>query len=261
MKKIEFVGTLIENTPISQDTNILTLHIPELAGAFQAGQFMEIDCGGYILRPFGLMSQDSVKGSINVGVKIVGKSSGYLASLSLGQKVRILGPLGNGFCLDSFDTVIAVGGGSGIFPLYEAINRCNKKGIDASLICGFRSEEEAFPRGLFEALDVNVFFSSDHGGLDFHGHAGSCLKHFFPPEQLKKNTLLIACGPKPLLAYVKKYAEENKLSCQLSLEENMACGLGLCTGCVVDIINDQGELDRVRCCVDGPVFEASRLIL
>ncbi len=261
MKKIEYVGRVIENIPISQDTNILTFHIPELAGSFQAGQFMEIDCGGYILRPFGLMTQDPEKESIGVGVKIVGKSTSYLANLSLGQKVRILGPLGNGFRLDAFDTVLAVGGGSGIFPLYEAINSCNKKGISASLICGFRSEGEAFPRELFDALEVNVFFSSDQGGLDFHGHAGSCLSHFFPPEQLTKNTLVIACGPKPLLAYVKKYAEENKLSCQLSLEENMACGLGLCTGCVVDIINDQGELDRVRCCVEGPVFEASSLIL
>ena len=260
MKQLAYTVTLTGKEQLSRDAFLLKFATEDLAGKFQPGQFLEVDCGGYIFRPFGLMAQNEDKGEIWLGVKVVGPSSLYLAELPLGQRVKVHAPLGRGFALGGFEEVIAVGGGSGIFPLYELLQAARKSGKTTQLVCGFRSEAEAYPRELFSPLADELYFSSDQGGLDFTGHAGACLEHYFGQREFSAQTLLVACGPLPLLKFVRDFAREKHLACQISLEENMACGLGLCAGCSVDVRTEQGEIARVRCCLEGPVFEASTLI-
>ncbi len=260
MKQLEHTIQLTGKNQLSKDAYLLKFSAEDLAGKFQPGQFLEVDCGGYIFRPFGLMAQDQEQGEIWLGVKVVGPSSLYLAELPLGQKVKVHAPLGQGFELEGFDEVIAVGGGSGIFPLYELLRVSQHFGKATRLVCGFRSEAEAYPRELFSPLTDELYFSSDQGGLDFTGHAGACLEQYFAHREFSAHTLLAACGPIPLLRYVRDFARVKHLVCQISLEENMACGLGLCAGCSVDVRTEQGEIARVRCCLEGPVFEAASLV-
>lgn len=260
MKQLEHTIWLTGKDQLSKDSYVLKFAAEDLAGQFQPGQFLEVDCGGYIFRPFGLMFQDRKKGEIWLGVKVVGPSSLYLADLPLGQKVKVHAPLGRGFDLEAFAEVMAVGGGSGIFPLYELLQASRDLGKTTRLICGFRSEAEAYPRELFSPLADEIYFSSDQGGLDFTGHAGACLNQHFGKKTFHPKTLLAACGPIPLLKCVRDFAQEKHLACQISLEENMACGLGLCAGCSVDVRAENGEIARVRCCFEGPVFEAASLV-
>lgn len=259
-KQIQHKAILKSKEQVSPDSFILTFHCPSLAGNFEPGQFMEIDCGGYICRPFAIMAQNSLQQEIKVGVQVVGPSTKRLTSYPIDQEVKIIGPLGHGYRLEGYQEIIAVGGSSGIFPMYEALRQAQENGAKTSLICGFPTEDAAYPKEIFRDLDAEIFYSSDQGGLDFTGHAGSCLSHYFSGVGARDDLLLIGCGPGPMLAYLKEFAREKAIACQISLEENMACGLGLCTGCVVDIINENNEIERVRCCVEGPVFDSRRVI-
>ncbi|MDO5033269.1 MAG: FAD-binding oxidoreductase [Eubacteriales bacterium] len=260
MRQLTHTLELKAKEVLSPDSYLLKFKAGDLAGQFTPGQFLEADCGGYIFRPFGLMHQDPVAGELWLGVKVVGESSRFLVELPLGAKVEVHAPLGRGFQVANFQEILAVGGGSGIFPLYEVLKTSAQEGKSTHLVCGFRSEAEAYPRQLFSTWAQELYFSSDQGGLDFTGHAGACLDHFFAERTFRPQTLLIACGPLPLLRYVRDFAQARNLACQLSLEENMACGLGLCAGCSIDIRNEKGELDRVRCCVEGPVFPGNQVV-
>lgn len=252
---------LVQRTFLAPDLVRLDFYSPELAGQFEAGQFIEIQTLGLIKRPFAVMAQNSQEGTLSVGIKVVGKNSALLASLSPGASLKAVGPLGCGFDWHDSDHLILVGGGSGIFPLLMTAHCAQEKGIESTLIFGFRSPETAIDKNLIATSRCEILFSSDTGGLDFKGHAGEALSHRFQSETLSEKTLLGACGPKPLLAFCKEFARQKGIFCQLSLEERMACGVGLCLGCVVDIQDEKGQLDRVRCCVDGPVFDAERVIL
>ncbi|MDO5015813.1 MAG: hypothetical protein Q4E09_02205 [Eubacteriales bacterium] len=260
LKEIEYHARLIIKRYVNPTTYILDFACAELAGRFQPGQFLEIDCGGYICRPFALMHQDEERGIIRVGVQIVGESSRRLAGLPLNSLVKLIGPLGNGFELAPYKRVIGIGGSSGIFPLYAALESVAEAGGETALICGFGSVEQAYPRETFEELPGPVYYSSDTGGLDFTGHAGACLEHYFGDLEQDPDLLLLACGPRPLLAYVQKFAADRQIDCQLSLETYMGCGLGLCTGCAVDVLGKDGHLERLRCCVDGPCFDSKLVV-
>lgn len=261
MKEIRYQARLEKTEQISPDTYIVSFNCPELMGKFKAGQFMQIDCGGFLFRPFALMEEDLRENNFKIGVKAIGENTRRLVNFSPGTVLSVLAPLGNGFDLSGYNKVWAVGGGSGIFPLKAALKEAQALGQETALVCGFRSEAEAYPRSIFAEVSDLLIYSSDKGGLDFHGHAGACFSAFYKETDNPQKELILACGPLPLMKYIQKFAADKGLACQISLEENMACGLGLCSGCAVDVRNSSGEIERLRCCHEGPVFDAKDLIL
>lgn len=260
MQKIEHELKLIHKERMAPDTVRLDFFAPEAAALGEPGQFFELETSGLLRRPFGLMHRDPQKGLLSFGIKIVGPQSRWLSALETGSCIKAHGPLGHGFPLSGVKHLVAVGGGSGIFPLCEAVKTVTAQGGSADLICGFRSEEDAYPKAYFEQFGCRCFFSSDRGGLDFHGHAGLALEAFLQKHPCPKDSLLIACGPKPLLKFCRDFALRHELQCRVSLEERMACGLGICLGCAVDVKDGQDGVKRVRCCVEGPVFDAEELV-
>ena len=260
VKEIEHLLLLLRRQPLSPDCVRLDFAAPSLAAEAQAGQFLEISCPGFLNRPFGIMDASADKGEVSIGVKMVGSNSRWLADQHEGVELKALGPLGHGFDLKNCKRLLAVGGGSGIFPLFFAVRRALETGARVQWICGFRDEAQAFPHESFAGLPAELFFSSDQGGLDFHGHAGAALEALTRGETFDQSSLLIACGPLPLLRFARDFARTRQLSAQLSLEERMACGLGLCLGCAVDLRDEKQGLKRLRCCKEGPVFSAEELV-
>ena len=262
MQKTEYLAELKQSYQLSSDTVRLDFFVTELAGMFQPGQFLEIETNGLLKRPFACMYQDPENDIISIGVKIVGDKSRYLSELAIGSKLKLFAPLGHGFRLKNSKKLIAVGGGSGIFALTEACRQTAAKGGEVYFFCGFRNENDAYDKELLEIDQCHYYRSSDMGGLDYHGNAVEAMRNILNRDKISlDDALLIGCGPKGMLRACKEFAAENNLSCQLSLEENMACGLGYCLGCAVDIIDENGKNTRVRCCVEGPVFDAEKLIL
>ena len=148
--------------------------------------------------------------------------------------------------MDNFDKVAIIGGGIGVFPLYELAKQLKGK-TKINTYLGFRSKDFVVVEDEFKAVSDNLIITTDDGSYGEKGFAIDFLKRDEKPD------MIYACGPLPMLKAVKAYADENNIKCQISLEERMGCGIGACLGCAVKVIKN-GEERYGHVCKDGPVF-------
>ncbi len=222
---------------------------------FVPGQFvmLQVPSGGGILlrRPFSLARQ---QGEVTeILYKVVGKGTLALSGVLPGQAVWVLGPLGHGFKVTSSDQkVVAVAGGYGVAPFLEMAAQLRAQGREFILYYGARSRHDLQYLGDFEKLGAKFFCSTDDGSFGHHGRITELLERDYPQGQLRQ---VLACGPMGLLKALKCWGDARGISCQLSVEETMGCGTGVCLGCVVPAV----EGGFLRACVEGPVFSASEV--
>ncbi len=265
---------IIANNKLDAQTAIITLDAPTIAKAAEPGQFVQLSTSQFLRRPISIMSVDREQGTVELGIRAVGIGTRELIGLKIKEMVSVMGPLGHGFSFEKIKELIVVGGGIGIFPLVMVLEEAKRLAIPTTLICGFRSEQEAMLLERLRNLAHRCVFSSDTGGLDFHGHAAAALTQEISSRRevgegvFAKNTTdanmhssihLITCGPIPLLRAVATIASDNKIPCDVSLESRMACGIGVCLGCAIPIIDESNGVAYERCCHEGPVFKASRV--
>jgi dihydroorotate dehydrogenase electron transfer subunit len=263
---------------------VLRLAAPRCAARARPGSFVHIQCADDIpmRRPLSIMRSNPAEGWIEVLYKVMGQGLGSLSAAKPGKRINILGPIGNGFEPDADrQTAVLIGGGVGIPPLVFLAERI-KAGdwTDASAVAFFGSELP-FP---FELVDSRTELPGtppaasrsvallDAPGIPCRlatnsGFAG-CYDGFVTDlakewlvtlthDALEKITIY-ACGPEPMLAAVAKLARSFGLPSQLCLEEFMACGVGGCAGCAVEVQTADGPAMK-RVCVDGPVFQGEMI--
>lgn len=196
------------------------------------------------------------EGKFLISFLILEKGSGTseLKSLRNGDKINLLGPCGNKFEVCENDLlaergkICLVGGGIGVAPV---------AGFAETLPNGSYDFYASFKSGSYGTEYINpreLIITTDDGSVGIHGMLPSALTAEILRE--KKYSCVYACGPTPMLAYVQKICDEAKIKCYLSMEARMACGVGVCLGCVIDTTDG-----KKRCCKDGPIFEGSKLIL
>ena len=217
------------------------------------GQFAELRVDNtpsvVLRRPISVHSFDTEKNEIGFLVQVVGDGTRWLASLKVGDKVNTLMPLGNGFTMptEGGGRYLLVGGGVGSAPLYYLAEQLRKNGNDFVILIGARSAKDLYRREAYEALG-RVEYTTEDGSL---GEKGYVTNHSLLAE---KYDYIYTCGPKPMMMAVARYARENGIACEVSLENKMACGLGACLCCVED--TKEGH----KCvCTDGPVFSIDEL--
>lgn len=242
---------------LDADHVVLTFQGAMIAEIAQPGQFVNLSCGHFLRRPFGIMSVDRAAGLFQVGIRRQGVGTRELAELSIGSLVSALGPLGHGFDLSRKQQVITVGGGTGVFPLLFVHQVCQEMGIAHLAVCGYRSSNDAILKSHFQMMAESCIFASDTGGLDLDGNATDALAEVLSimDESERANTIVMACGPNLMLKGVAAICFKEGVACEVSLEERMACGVGVCLCCAVSTVQD-GEPRNERCCVEGPVFQA-----
>lgn len=249
---------------LNSQTVVLTIDAPHIAAAAQPGQFVNLSCDRLLRRPIGIMEADRHTGQIRLGIRIQGEGTRWLARRRNGDTLSVLGPLGHGFSLDGHKRIITVGGGTGVFPLFFVQQVCREKGIDALAVCGYRSRDESVLREEYTHLGCRTLFAADAGDLDVPGHAAEALEQLLQAIDPVAETAILTCGPRPMMQAVAQTARRLGLPCQVSLEERMACGIGVCLVCACKIHGTEtaehgsgfGEAGYQRCCVDGPVFDA-----
>lgn len=258
MQQIECQAEVLENQRLNDQTSVLTLLAPAIAESAQPGQFVNLSCNHFLRRPLGIMDADPASGRIKVGIRIVGEGTAWLARRQAGELISVLKPLGHGFDLHGLSRVITVGGGTGVFPLYFVQKWCQKHDIESIAVCGYRSKPESFLTDEYAVLSCQTLFASDSGDMDFAGHAGQALQSLLENLQPQPGTAILTCGPKIMMQKIAETAKERQLPCQVSLEERMACGIGVCLVCACKIKADAaGEaFTHQRCCIEGPVFSA-----
>ena len=181
-------------------------------------------------------------------ILLKGRGTEELCSLRNGDKINLLGPCGNRFPYpeNTDKKVCIVGGGIGVAPVAGFASTLPEKSYD--FFASFKSGSYGL-----ENLHANkLTITTDDGSVGVHGMLPAALT----VQVLKEGnySALYACGPIPMLAYLQKICAEAGVKCWLSMESRMACGVGVCLGCVID--TTQGKL---RCCKEGPVFDGSIL--
>ncbi len=228
------------------------------------GQFVMLSCQSsgdpFLKRPFSLYREtdsetDGCISRLHFLIKAVGKGTNMLKELKPSASLEMIGPLGNGFrAPEPGRRAVLVGGGIGIPPLVALGVSPLLQNVPITTCIGGRSKEDLLALDILESFSEELILSTDDGSM---GHRGLVTKQLVEVIDRSKEPLAIyACGPDGMLRAVGRVALEREIPCQLSLEAHMACGYGVCLGCVVP----SAEGSYVRVCRDGPVFEARDLV-
>ena len=253
MKKVLVDLTIKEVQHVNANCVLLVMKSETPFPDVRPGQFAELRIDQtptvVLRRPISVHSFDAEKNEIGFLVQVVGDGTKWLGSLKAGDKVNTLLPLGNGFTkpAEAGKKYLLVGGGVGSAPLYYLAEELKKSGNEFTILIGARSAKDLYRREAYEALG-RVEYTTEDGSL---GEKGYVTNHSLLAE---KYDYIYTCGPKPMMMAVARYARENGIACEVSLENKMACGLGACLCCVED--TKEGH----KCvCTDGPVFSIDEL--
>jgi dihydroorotate dehydrogenase electron transfer subunit len=270
---------VLSHQAFAGDQFLLRLKAPECAANAKPGSFSHLQCSPQrpLRRPISIMRASPTDGWVDFLYKKAGKGTTLLATREAGESINIMGPIGNPFQIRPERPLpLLIGGGVGLPPMvFLAETIYQNEQIKPFVILG---SEVPFPFQLRPSQTVVTGIPQDviatmplleEWGVtnrlaSLQGFAGCYNGYVTDLARLWLESLdsathsqieVFACGPHPMLEAVAKLCHEYDLPCQVSLEEYMACGVGACAGCVVEVKEERGSVMR-RVCVDGPVFDA-----
>lgn len=216
----------------------------EISGS---GQFVDIAIDGmYLRRPISVC--DRTSNTLTLVYKTVGKGTEAMSALKYAAKVNILTGLGNGFSVGQCkERALLVGGGVGIAPLVLLSKELAAAGKRQTVILGFNTADEIMLGEEFASLGADLYIATMDGSAGTKGFVTDVLK-----KKKIRADYFYACGPKPML---KALCECTELPGQVSMEERMGCGFGICFGCSLDT-----AYGPKRVCKDGPVFKKEDIV-
>ena len=223
----------------------------EAARTARPGQFVSVytaDASKLLPRPISICEIDKEGKKLRLVYRVTGEKTGtkQFSELKAGDTVPVIGPLGNGFPYEKAEgkKVFLMGGGIGVPPILELAKQmqCEEKQI----VVGYR-DAHTFLKDEFEQ-NGTLYISTEDGSL---GEKGFVTQHSLLNSKLDK---LYVCGPKPMMVAVARFAHERNISCEVSLENMMACGVGACLCCVEDTIEG-----NTCVCKEGPIFNIEKL--
>ena len=247
---------------ITESIVLLSFAAPQISHVASPGQFVMLKCGEgndpLLRRPFSI-HQTSSDGTIRILLRVVGKGTHILSQLLPGNRVRMLGPLGNGFDLSRTETtqqLILVGGGMGVAPLLYLAERLTLLGMidKTSVILGARHQGELLCLTGFKNLGFSVQCITDDGSSGEQGFVTDLLRRSL---ENRPEAIVFSCGPVAMLKQVSRLCDQFETACQVSLETHMACGISACLGCAVPAANTTRKY--VHVCKNGPVFDSREI--
>lgn len=254
------VLTLIEQKLIARNIYELTC-TGDLVGEMKnPGQFVhvKIDQSNDLLlrRPISICDVDLEQKQLKMIYRAEGEGTTRLSQKQPNGSLDILGPLGHGFPVSEAkrgESVLLVGGGIGVPPLYYLAKELKKNGVNVTTVLGFQSKEDVFYEQEFAALGQTYVATVD----------GSYGDQGFVTDTIDKQHLsfdvLYSCGPTPMLVSLTQRYRDKRV--YLSLEERMGCGIGACFACVCHIEADPNGAQYRKVCTDGPVFPVGEVVL
>ena len=244
-------------------------------------QAESIQRGIILRRPYSFCDVDAKndKAVVDILYCALGPASVRMTTINPGDKLSVIGPLGNGFLVPAGKTTaLLVIGGMGTPPIQHLAKLLNQEhsdiytlvfaGAKAKANLPFEgrideiSKEIGYPIGVFAKFGIESQIATDDGSVGFHGPVTQCLTDWLGQNEVSaEETIIYACGPEAMLAEVARIAKEKNIDCQVSMERRMACGIGLCQSCAVECrVGDGGQTEYKLCCKDGPVFDAKEVI-
>jgi dihydroorotate dehydrogenase electron transfer subunit len=266
-----------ENVAIARDTFRVRFDCPEIAARIVPGQFMMLRLAesNDPLLGRALALYDTVLDAagrpcgIDLVYLVVGKLTAKLSRYCAAQELDVWGPLGNGFSAEPVEHLIMVAGGIGQTPFpalaqqflgrkaYGDLPRRVPAGRRATFCYGVRSAEYFAGLEDFERIGVDLRLSTDDGSRGHHGFVTDVLRNVLHENRLSSR--IACCGPEPMMEAVAQIAHAADIPCEVSLETPMACGIGICFSCVTKVRLQGGAWDYKRTCVEGPVFDSTKI--
>ena len=227
---------------------IYEMHLAgDVSGVTCAGQFVEIALDGlYLRRPISVCNYE--EGELTLIYKVVGKGTDLMSQMAEGTQLDVLTGLGNGFNIEhECKKPLLVGGGVGVPPLYRLTRDLIARGKDVTVVLGFNTEAEIFYAEKFEEAGAKVIIATADGSVGIKGFVTNAIA-----ESGVEADYFYSCGPLPML---KALCQSLEIDGEVSLEERMGCGFGICMGCSI-----QTTKGAKRVCKEGPVFKKEEVI-
>lgn len=245
---------VLENRKLSDNYFVLDLAAPERLPMIEPGQFVQVLVENspttYLRRPFSIYDTDTEKNSISLLIKSVGAGSRRLSQLEAGENLNMIYPLGNCFSRKDGEKFLLVGGGVGIAPMLLLARKLHAEGKQVDVLIGGRTAQDILEPELYKPY-ARVLITTDDGSM---GEKGMVTQHSVFKADNPGYTMIYSCGPDPMMKAVASLAFTLGIPCEVSLENLMACGIGACLCCIVE--TTEGNKTS---CVEGPVFDTSRL--
>ena len=242
------------NRSLNKRFFLLDLVVPEPLPLMLPGQFVQVlvkaSPSTFLRRPFSVHYVDHSRKMFQLLVQIKGEGTRHLSRLKEGDKLNVIYPLGNSFSLPASGEVLLVGGGCGVAPLLFLAQFLNQNGIRPDILVGFRTASEVSETETYEKYGP-VWITTEDGTA---GEKGLVVEHSILQKERLHWKRICCCGPEAMMKAVAGIARMHNIYCEVSLENTMACGFGVCLCCVTP--TDKGN---ERVCVEGPVFNTKRL--
>lgn len=253
MKVLDFI---VQSNEILNVRNNLIKVSPvnnEILPEMYPGQFVQIlvenSPNVFLRRPISINYIDNKKNEIWLLIQRVGEGTRKICKLKSGESVNLIYPLGNSFTIpNKKGNYLLIGGGVGTAPMLFLGKKMSDNGIEPDFLLGGRSASDILQQTEFEKLG-ELYCTTEDGTL---GESGFVTNHTILKE--KKYDYIFTCGPKPMMMAVAKYANDNGIECEVSLENLMACGFGACLCCTEKTVRG-----NVCTCTEGPVFNIKEL--
>jgi dihydroorotate dehydrogenase electron transfer subunit len=249
---------VLVNDEVNREYRHLVVRCGEVSATAVPGQFFQLLCPQtgseqpFLRRPMSLYGVDPERRQVEFLYKITGAGTRGLAILRAGDHLDIMGPLGSGFTLDPvLRHIVAVGRGAGLATLAPLARAAKANGTSVTAVFSARKPELLVSVDLFKRQGADVIAVTDSESTSGPAHIERILRGLIADGRCEA---FFTCGSSRLLRVQQRLAREFGLPGQVAMEQQMACGLGLCFCCVRDF-NVDGEIVHRRVCWDGPVFD------
>jgi len=242
---------IIEKRQLVPDVHLMNIQASDVAAAAKAGQFiiLRIDEAGERI-PLTIADYNADEGSVTIIFQEMGKTTKQLAKMSAGEELLdFVGPLGKESEVEKLGTVVLVGGGVGIAPIYPQAKAYRAAGNKVISIIGARSENMLILEDEMIAASDEVLVATDDGSKGHHGFVTDLVKQLLDGEE--QIDRIVAIGPPVMMRAVAGVTGSYDVETLVSLNPIMVDGTGMCGGCRVNV---GGEVKFA--CVDGPEFNA-----
>jgi dihydroorotate dehydrogenase electron transfer subunit len=258
---LEQTAQIVSNERSTDSYFRLVLRAPQIAPLIQPGQFAHVRVApmkdALLRRPFSIFQ---VAGdTFSILYKTVGKGTDALARMRAGGELNVIAPLGHGFTIPKSggEIPLLVAGGYGMAAMFLLAQRSPQRGI---VFVGGRRRVDILCEKEFAALGWDVRVTTEDGS---HGEKGLVTQPLLAEIRNSKfeirNCKLFACGPTPMLKAVGKIAGDFNVPAELSMDEHMCCGVGVCLTCVIPV-KAGGSWEYQRTCTEGPVFDSCQIV-
>ncbi|MDM8158750.1 dihydroorotate dehydrogenase electron transfer subunit [Labilibaculum sp. K2S] len=251
MKKLVQDFKVLHKKELNDGTFVIDVKASTPLPDIKPGQFVNVLVENanntFLRRPLSIHFVDYEENIIKLYIKKIGEGTTKLGDLTIGDKLNIVFPLGNQYSIPKNSKTLLIGGGCGVAPLLYLAKYLKDAGNEVTTILGVRSAYDAVELDPYKEYG-RIFVTTEDGSV---GEKGYPTQHSILNE---KFDYAFTCGPEPMMKAVAAYSRSKNITCEVSLENTMACGFGACLCCVTDT-----KRGNICTCTEGPVFNINEL--